>query len=40
VALGSAGLHEGEDLTDWFVHHNKTAADLKALIRREREAPR
>lgn len=40
VALGSAGLHDGEDLTDWFVHHNKTAADLKALIRREREAPR
>lgn len=40
VALGSAGLHDGEDLTDWFVHHNKTAADLKALIRHEREAPR
>ncbi len=40
VALGSAGLQDGEDLTDWFVHHNKTAAELKGLIRREREAPR
>lgn len=39
VALGSAGLRDGEDLTDWFVGHNRTAAELKALIRREKEAP-
>lgn len=40
VSLGSAGLRDGADLTDWFVHHNRTVAELKALIRDELEAPR
>jgi hypothetical protein len=33
VDLATAGLEDGEDMTDWFVSYGRTAADLRRLIR-------
>jgi hypothetical protein len=36
VRLTKAGLRDGEDVTDWFVKHGRSKADLLRLINRER----
>jgi hypothetical protein len=40
VRLTETGLSDGEDVTDWFVKHGRSRADLLGLIRRERAASR
>gem|GEM_PF-4445777 len=36
VRLSRAGLGPKEDLTDWFVKHRRSAADLRAVVNRAR----